>query len=240
MVMVWRVYKYITHLFYTRHRKGHRIHSPYLFEFVNKVLFNSRGTEVPEAVLKEHRKLDSAYAFVRRSSVSRKYGKLLYRIAEWFQPEMIIELGTGMGVSTLYLSSGSPGTPLHSIEGDRERAALAAQLIVRCFPGPVSIHWGEMDEKLEDILPLIPPRFMAFVDGNHHYEPTLAYVRKLLERAGEEAVIVMDDIYWSRGMQRAWKEVCSWPEVQVSIDLFHMGILLLRKDLHKTEIKVKF
>ena len=50
----------------------------------------------------------------------------------------------------------------------------------------------------------------------------------------------MDDIYWSRGMQRAWKEVSSWPEVQVSIDLFHMGVLLLRKDLTKTKIKIKF
>ncbi len=31
--------------------------------------------------------------------------------------------------------------------------------------------------------------------------------KSLLERAGEEAMIVMDDIYWSKGMQRAWKEV---------------------------------
>jgi predicted O-methyltransferase YrrM len=207
---------------------------------VNGVLFNSQGTEVPGAILKEHRKLRAAYAFVRRSSVSLKYGFLLYRISRWFQAEMIIELGTGMGISTLYLSAGSPETPLHSIERERERAALAAQLICRCCPGPVSIHWGEMEEKLEDVRHLIPPRYMAFVDGNHHYEPTVAYVRKLMERAGDEAVLVLDDIYWSRGMHRAWKEVSSWPEVRVSIDLFHMGILLLRKDLHKQKIKIKF
>jgi len=81
---------------------------------------------------------------------------------------------------------------------------------------------------------------MAFVDGNHRYESTVEYVRRLLGKAGEESVIVMDDIYWSRGMHRAWEEVISWPEVRVSIDLFHMGILLLRKDLTKTKIKVKF
>ena len=97
-----------------------------------------------------------------------------------------------------------------------------------------------MEEKLEDVRHLIPPRYMAFVDGNHHYEPTVAYVRKLVERAGDEAVLVLDDIYWSRGMHRAWNEVCSWPEVRVSIDLFHMGILLLRKDLYKQKINIKF
>ena len=240
LVMVWRIFNYIRHLFYTGHRHGHGIHSPYQFEFVNGVIFNSLKTKAPEAILKEHRKLRSESAFVRRSSVSVKYGRLLYRITLWFRPEMIVELGTGMGISTMYLSSGSPETPLHSIEGERERAAYAAQLICRCCPGPVSVHRGEMDEKLEDILALLPPRFLAFVDGNHHYEPTLDYVRKLLERAGDEALIILDDIYWSRGMQRAWKEIISWPEVDSSIDLFHMGILLRKKDLHKTKIKIKF
>lgn len=240
MVMVWRIFNYIKHLFYTRHRHGHGIHSPYLFEFVNAVLFNSLRTEVPEAILKEHRKLRTESAFVRRSSVSMKYGGLLYRISLWFRPEMIVELGAGLGISAMYLSFGQTSTPLHTIEGDRERAAMAEQFLSGSCPGPVFVHRGNMDEKLKDILAILPPRFLAFVDGNHHYEPTLNYVRKLMLRAGDEALIVMDDIYWSKGMQRAWKEIVSWPEVAISIDLFHMGILLLKKDFPKTKIKIKF
>jgi len=238
--MTWRIFKFIQHLVYIRHRRGHGIHSPYLFEFVSEVLFNSGKVECPAAVRNEHHRLRRENSFVRRSSVSGKYGFLLYRISRWFRPEMIIELGTGMGVSTLYLSAGSPDTPLHSIEGNRDRAALAAQLICRLNPGPVSIHWGEMEEELEDIIPMIPRRFLAFIDGNHHYSPTMHYLAKLLDRAGDEVVIVLDDIYWSRDMHRAWKEVISWPGVRVSIDLFHMGILLLRKDLQKRGIKIKF
>ena len=238
--MLWRIFKYISHQFFFRHRKGHGIHSPYVFEFVNQILFNSAGIETPAEILEEHRKMSSEYVFVRRASVSTRYGSLLYRIIYWFQPDMILELGTGIGISTIYLSSGAPDTPLHSIEGNIERATIAAQLICRCCPGPVSIHWGEMEKKLEELLPMLPPRFVAFVDGNHHYESTVAYVRELVDRAGDEALIVMDDIYWSRGMNRAWKEVCSWLEVRVSIDLFHSGILLLRKDLQKTDLKIKF
>lgn len=238
--MAWRILKYIEHLFYRKHRKGHGIHSPYLFEFVNQVLFNSRSTEVPGEVLEEHRRLRSQSSFVRRSSVSLKYGALLYRITRWFRPEMILELGTGVGISTMYLASAAPESALHSIERDMGRAREAAELICRLCPGPVSIHWGEMEEKLEDILPLLPGRFLAFVDGNHRHEPTLAYVKALLEKAGEEALIVMDDIHWSKGMHGAWKEISSWPEVRVSLDLFHMGVLLLRRDLHKRKIKIKF
>jgi len=182
----------------------------------------------------------SVRSFVRRSSVPPRYGALLYRMARWFRPEMVLELGTGLGVSTLYLASGAPGVPLHSVEGHTERAAFAAALLCRCGLEQVSIHWGEMDEKLEEILPQMPGRFLAFIDGNHRYEPTVGYVRKILSRAGDEAVIVMDDIYWSPEMEKAWKEVTGWPEARFSVDLFRFGILFLRKDLQKMHIKINF
>ena len=261
--MLWRIFTYTRHLFHIRHRKGHGIHSPYLFEFVNGVLFQGNGEVPPREVVEEHRKLKkdgtlistasmgmastvareekrSAGSFVRKSSVTEKYAALLYRIVRWFDPDMIVELGGGLGVSTLYLAAGAPGTALHSIEGNTERAAFAAQLICRSSSGHVSIHWGEMDEKLEEILPLLPGRFVAFVDGNHRYEPTLAYVEKLLEKVGEEALIVIDDIYWSKGMHRAWEEIISRPGVRVSIDLYHLGILLIKKELPESHFRIKF
>ncbi|HDS08294.1 MAG TPA: class I SAM-dependent methyltransferase [Bacteroides sp.] len=182
----------------------------------------------------------SVRSFVRRSSVPPRYGALLYRIARWFRPDMLLELGTGLGVSTLYLASGAPGVPLHSVEGHTERAAFAASLLCRCGLEQVSIHWGEMDEKLDGILMQMPGRFLAFIDGNHRYEPTVRYVRKLLSVAGEEAVIVMDDICWSPEMEKAWREVTMWPEVRASVDLFRFGILFLRKDLQKMHFKINF
>lgn len=238
--MCWRIYQYLRHLFHIRHRHGHGIHSPYLFEFINGILFNAEGMEPPSELLTRHLELRSEHPFVKRSSVSLKQGALLYRISRWFRPEMIIELGTGMGISAAYLATGSPGIPFHTIEKNRERARIASGLIQAGNSGAVHIHQGEMEEELEQLIPGIAPRYLAFVDGNHHFDPTLVYVRKLLQRAGEEALIVMDDIYWSKGMQRAWRAICSWPEVRVSIDLFHMGVLLLRQDLPKREIKIRF
>ncbi len=249
--MLWRIFKYLGHLFHLRYRYGHGIHSPYLFEFVHGIVFNGKKMACPAEVIEEHRRLKrdrslaggegrTVRSFVRRSSVPEKQAALLYRTARWFRPEMVVELGTGLGVSTLYLARGAPGIPLHSIEGNTQRATFAAQMISRLQLGPVSIHWGEMEEKLEAILPLMPGRFLAFVDGNHRLGPTLQYVKSLMERAGEEALIILDDIYWSRDMQRAWKEILSWPEARVGIDLFHLGVILLRKDLNPALFKIKF
>ncbi len=249
--MIRRIIRYTAHLFHIRHRQGRGIHSPYLFEFVHDVLFNAEGIRVPEEIFRVHRGLAGdrtiipkekirVGSFVRRSSVPPRYGALLYRMARWFRPDMLLELGTGLGVSTLYLASGAPGVPLHSVEGHTERAAFAAAMLCRCGLEQVSIHWGEMGEKLDGILMQMPGRFLAFIDGNHRYEPTVRYVREILLRAGDEAVIVMDDIYWSPEMEKAWKEVTMWPEVRASVDLFRFGILFLRKDLQKMHFKINF
>ncbi|MGM0473213.1 MAG: O-methyltransferase [Bacteroidota bacterium] len=299
--MIRRIVKYLGHLFCIRHRKGRGIHSPYVFEFVHEILFNARGMEVPEEIVRIHRELredDSLIpedrlwsrsvrkpagegktdpgrrgpagkmdpecgglsgdhrkgagsrvdrseertvrSFVRGSSVTPRYGALLYRIAGWFRPEMILELGTGVGISTLYLGSGAPRVPLHSMEGNTEKAAMAASLACRCGLEQVSIHWGPMDRKLEEFLPQLRGRFLAFIDANHRYEPVIWYMRMILSRAGEDGVIVLDDIYWSKEMEKAWKEVISWPQVKVSVDLFRMGILFLREDLQKMHLKINF
>lgn len=270
ILMLWRVGQYIKHQFHCRHRKGRGIHSPYLFEFVHDVVFNAGRIRVPSEIAAIHQELRtnstiipsdtrgarssvernpviSVGSFVRRSSVSPKYGALLYRITQWFKPTEIIELGTGLGVSTLYLASGSHGVPLASFEGNMEKAAFAAQLFNRNQLEGISIHWGDLEQGLDEILTNLKAiqtkpegRFLAFVDANHRFEPTIRYVKSLISRAGEETIIIMDDIYWSSGMYRAWREVTSWPEVRMSIDLFHMGILLLRKDLQKLDLKINF
>jgi len=260
--MSWRILLYIQHLFFRRHRKGHGIHSPYIFEFLNGVLFNQKQWEVPAQPVRVHKVMRkdcslipqneppgvpvneedtrSISSFIKKASVSFKYGALLYRISHWFEAESVVELGSGLGISTAYLRAGSPSVPFHTVEGGRIRALLTEQVIYRSKLEKVHVHQGDIGEKLPGILGDKRSRLLAYVDGNHHYEPTLSYLGLLVKHSGDEAIIIMDDIYWSRGMQKAWKEIISWPEVRVSIDLYHMGILLLRKDLYKAHLKIKF
>lgn len=260
--MAWRTLQYIRHLFFLKHRNGHGIHSPYVFELVNGILFNSRQWEVPLQVREVHRimkkdcslipreeppgvraddsDLRSISSFVKKASVRPGYGALLFRMARWFEPDAVVELGSGLGISTAYLRAGAPEVPFHAVEGGKIRSLMARQVIYRSKLNEVEIHTGDIGQLLPGILNGIPARFLAFVDGNHHYEPTMKYLDLLLQARGEEAVIVMDDIYWSKGMQKAWREIIARPEVRVSVDLFHMGILLLRSDLDRARLKIKF
>ena len=261
--MWWRIGKYLMHQFNLRHRHGHGIHSPYLFEVVHSVIFNAIGIRVPGWVTEVHRQLRSEKAmlpaagpgapslvkggpqksvssFVARSSVTEKYGALLFRISHWFRPEVILELGTGVGISTLYLAAGSPGVPVHTIEGIRERADFSEELFKRSRLATVQVHVGEMEEVLGSLAGEVNGRMLVFVDGNHRFDPTIGYLKWILRQAGAESVVVMDDLYWSKEMIRAWREIISWSEVRMSIDLYQMGVLLLRTDLNKVELKIKF
>ncbi len=52
-------------------------------------------------------------------------------------------------------------------------------------------------------------------------------------------MIIMDDIHWSDGMERAWEEIKLNEEVRVSLDLFFHGILILKNDMQKEDYKVR-
>jgi hypothetical protein len=43
-------------------------------------------------------------------------------------------------------------------------------------------------------------------------------------------VLVFDDIHWSRDMSEAWDAIKAHPEVTVTIDLYDMGLVFLRKE----------
>ncbi|HEX8547054.1 MAG TPA: class I SAM-dependent methyltransferase, partial [Cytophagaceae bacterium] len=80
---------------------------------------------------------------------------------------------------------------------------------------------------------------MVFFDANHKYDPTLNYFNLCLQKVHEESIFIFDDIYWSKEMTKAWKEIIAHPSVILSIDLFHFGLVFFRKNQPKQHFKLK-
>lgn len=57
---------------------------------------------------------------------------------------------------------------------------------------------------------------------------------------GDGQLQIIDEPYKNIETYRRWKARIKEDEVRVSIDLFHVGILLLRPDLHMAHYKIKF
>ncbi len=183
----------------------------------------------------------------RQRGKNKKYGQLLFRLVEYFQSETILDLGTSLGLTTLYLSKANPLAEIITIEGCPETAGLAKKHFEKLSASNIHQVTGNFDDEL---LPSIRRFFstetkrasldFVFFDGNHHKEPTLRYFLQCLEYANDDSVFVFDDIRWSQEMEDAWKELREHPRVTITIDLFFMGIVLFRKELAKQNFVIRF
>lgn len=167
----------------------------------------------------------------RHSGKDKKAGRMLHRLAHCFSPAVVLELGTSLGIGTLYLRTAVPGADLHTLEGCPATAALAAKNFDQAGFDDIRIHVGPFDETLPGLLASgLRPDFV-FIDGNHLPEPTIRYFELLLQYSGPETVMIFDDIHWSKGMEEAWRQITRHPSVRVSIDLFQMGLVFFRPGL---------
>jgi len=199
----------------------------------------------------------------RHAAKPEKLGRLLYRIAGYYRSQAIVELGTSLGLSTAYLALGAASGELRAadgelpaasyklqaaseedsregcvrvwtIEGAGAVAAAAAKNFRELGLEEIRSVVGNFDEKLEGVLEQAGTIDLAFVDGNHRLEPTLRYFHLLMSRCAPSSILIFDDIHWSGEMEAAWARIQDDPRVYMTIDLFFIGLVVLRD-----EFKVK-
>ena len=121
-----------------------------------------------------------------------------------------------------------------TIEGAAEIAAVAIRNFRELGLENVELVVGNFDERLSEVLDHAGGVDLAFIDGNHRLEPTLRYFRQIMERCAPGAILIFDDVHWSEEMEKAWEEIQRDPRVYMTIDLFFIGLVVIRE-----EFKVK-
>lgn len=256
--------KYLNYYFTASSRKGHGIHSPFVFDFIAKVLNDK--TEYPEYDKVEKLRTELLHnstvlkiedfgagssastggrrtisSIAKNAAKSRKFGELLFRIIKYYKPSTILELGTSLGISTSYLSLADPGGRVITIEGAHEVLDIARENFSLMGLKNIETVEGNFDQVLEKIIAKLSAIDFAFIDGNHRREPTVRYFKQLLPGVGNESVIVFDDIHWSSEMEDAWIEIKDHTAVTCSIDLFFIGIVFFKREFkEKQHFNIRF
>jgi predicted O-methyltransferase YrrM len=169
-----------------------------------------------------------------------KYAQLLFRLVNYFQPRTVLELGTSLGLTTCYLAAARQQSQLFTFEGCPGIAAEASDTFRRLQQRNIRLVTGHLDQTLPATLQQLPAVDFVYFDGNHRYEPTMRYFEACLEKRTEDSVFVIDDIYWSPEMVRAWQAICRHPEVTLSIDLFQLGLVFFRRKQPKQHFTLWF
>jgi predicted O-methyltransferase YrrM len=255
--------KYLNYILLSRHKKGHGIHSPFIFDLVSRVFRNKTDNDIVCCIRKVRKRLISdrrsiivndlgagsekfktnirkVSDIVRYSSVPVKYGELLSNLASEFGKPHIVELGTSFGISTMYMAASSPESVVYTIEGCPAIADIAYQNFFSAGITNIKLLTGSFDEMLPQIGKTGIKPGLVFIDGNHRKEPVLRYFKQISELSDNKTVIVIDDIYYSKEMEEAWTEIKLNEKVSVTVDIFRMGIVFFREGINHQDYTIRY
>lgn len=252
---------YLKHYFTAKSRHG--VHSPFVYELIDDVIYDFSAKtdylpieQIRQQLLQSKAKVTvvdlGAGSHINKNQIkevgeiakntlkSPRLAQLIYRLVARFGPKNLVELGTCLGVTSLYLSRANPSAKITTIEGCREIADVAAKNFAILEADNVNLLVGNFDDVLPQVLEKQPNIDFVFIDGNHTEAATLRYFDWILPKAYDKTVIIFDDIYWSEGMKGAWTKIKQHPQVTITVDLFWIGLVFFKKDQVKENFKVKF
>lgn len=257
-------FKYLRYWLTAANGKGHGVHSPFVFEFITRVLNDKRRFYAFDGIEKIRTQLLSNHSTIeiqdfgagsrvaktntrKISDIAKgslkpaKYSQLLFRMIDYYGPSQIMELGTSLGITTAYLASANTNAKVTTFEGSATIAQIARQNHGSLGLANISLLEGNFDDQLPKWLAHNKKVDFAFIDGNHAYKPTIAYFEALLDVVEDHSILVFDDIHWSREMEAAWAQISAHPRVTLSIDLFFIGIVFFRKEFaQKQQVSIRF
>jgi len=241
----------------------HGIHSPFIFELYKDVICDENPFYIYEDIesirakllltnlkinIEDHGAGSSVNTSPQRkikdiakhTLKSPKYGQLLFRLVNRFKPENILELGTSLGISTLYLATPHRKIKVTTVEGCSNTAKVAQVNFEKIGVKNIELINTTFDNYLPLYLEKTPSLDMVFFDGNHQKAATLDYFDQCITKAHNESIFIFDDIHWSIEMEEAWEVIKKHPKITATIDLFFVGIVFFNSNLSRENFQLKF
>jgi predicted O-methyltransferase YrrM len=240
-------------------KNRHGVHSPFVYALNEKVFppasaddFGSHPAEAWRTLcLNNHDTIEvsdfgtgvsgpRAVADIAKRAVKPPHAaQFLYRLVRHFAPGTMLELGTSLGITTLYQQSAAPDAKFITIEGCPQTSALAAKVFKQQHT-KIELRTGTFENELLPALQTLKSVDYVYFDGNHRKQPTLDYFNTCLPFAHENTVFVFDDIHWSAEMEEAWKVIQADKNVTVTIDVFDFGVVFFRKGQMKEDFVIRW
>ncbi len=249
--MKYRLKKKIAYLFKARHRKGHGLHSPFLFRLITEVVENKGNFSAypmlkaaDENVKNLLRILDMGDYHQERHAESglssrdikkmhllpARFDRLLLRLANDFRPGDIAFYGSTFGATLLALALADRRIKVEAqVENDHYRS-FCRQLAEVYEVDNIHLA-GAGSVAASDFIVIQKPLDAAYCER---------ILGTVLAEPAYHGVVVLCGIHSSAKMDAVWQKYVKNPTVRISLDLFEIGILICRKGLQKESFVVRF
>jgi hypothetical protein len=219
-------------------RGGHGIHSPFVFDLITNVIEERRSyycfeplSRIFERLRRDRRALlvdeqsISVKRFLKRYCFSQKEYRLLFRIANKFQPKRIIVIGSDLGLTPLYLTAYSKEVRCMVYEPSPAIAAVAVELLKE-----QAVEIIMDDERMDfEADMLVAGKMRRFTPEDfERFAPLL----------GDKGVMIINGINRSKEHIEDWRLISEHPSVTVGIDLRRLGIVFFNPKLPRKIFKI--
>ena len=253
--MKFRTLSRIIYLKRARHRRGHGIHSPFLFQLITKVIENRK--RVPEyKIFRElrsealrllaisHDQSSTQFSlpfnlsatkprkFYRKIELQLRYGKVVFRLIREFNPSSALFYGPTLGIIPAIMSMGNKQMQVYLDMDTPPYRTFCDELLKNKLDRPLNF----LSENKE---PPVKPELIVI---SYPFNPlkSLITAQKHLGMDGDNDLMIIRGIHESKEMEKAWQEIISVNNTRISLDLFEIGIVLFRKGLQKQNFIHRF
>ncbi len=219
-----------SYLKYLWQRKSeYSIHSPFVYDFMRKVLNDSGSNRDYDTIYRIGRLLD------KRKYINynlRKQSRLLYRMIRYFEPDSAVSFGSLTALNTAALALGHLQTKVYLEESEDFLETLNSM-------GIVNVRLIQPEEFDSEHFRKLNTGFVFF--GRDSFEDdTWDYLADCMNYKTVDSVFVFEGIHHNRDMEDAWEEIKANEDVSVTIDLYCIGMVFFREGIEKQDFVLKY
>ena len=212
-----------------RRKSEFGIHSPFVFDFMKKVLYD-RGSNLDYDLMLRISRLLDGKNFPTRPR--RKKARLLYRLVRYMEPETVLTFGRLSALNTSALALGNLQTKVYLEQS-------VDFLEVLNVMGVVNVSLIRHNEDEEEQFERLNTGFVFYSlddfgeDGWNNLEEGFGEV-------DEDTVLVFEGIHHSHRTEAAWEAIKANEDVTISMDMYSIGIVFFREGIEKQDFVLKY
>ena len=212
-----------------KRKNEYNIHSPFVFDFVTKVL-NDRGSNQDyETILHISKLLDKKKHI---SYAKRKRSRLLYRVIRHYQPDSVVSFGGITAQNATALALGNLKTKVYLEQSEDFLETLNAM-------GVINVNLIQPDEFDSTRFRRLNTGFVFF--GRDSFEDdTWDYLTDCMNYKTADSVFIFEDIHSCSDIEDAWEEIKANEDVSVTFDLYGIGMAFFREGIEKQDFVLKY
>lgn len=212
-----------------RRKSSFGIHSPFVYEFMRKVLNDSGSNHDYDTIYRIARLLD------KRKYINfnqRKQSRLLYRLVRYFEPDSVVSFGKLTALNTTAFALGHLQTKVYLEESEDFLETLNSM-------GVVNVNRIQPEEFDSDHFRRLNTGFVFFSRDSFE-DDTWDYLVDCLNYKSADSVFVFEGIHHNRDMEDAWEEIKGNEDVSITIDLYCIGLVFFREGIEKQDFVLKY